>query len=426
MSQRLKTVWSHYLWLKQDAEAKGRINPSSAPSYPAPGKRFLIIRTEVQAPQHSLRLGFDSFSSSFPAADTGVDYRPPNGDTASDSGKTDANGSFKKRWSLLGKVLPFSAAQDSPTSETKRTWEEELEQARRETAASRLAGGRGGAKAPPPARPLGPPTPPKQGLTTAASSDSGSTTSSTAFFDAATFVFRFTLTWQAGPGGAPMPCGPMRDRILVRPRLPAPAQARVSVRLAGMAGVGSGKGTPPNGVARAVHLRSESPPPISPGLPPETRRVSGLWQTGLISEARNAKPLDGGGQTPRPSLSLSIDTTPIRLSDEDEDEMTQTPDDRLELQSPIGMSPISGYDSDRGRAIDYGVPPPAAAIRAEKPAGPFASTAVYVGRALAEWSMVVSECNSFVDRRRDEGVLGLSEVEVPTLSVDGLGLRARG
>ena len=156
MSQRLKTVWSHYLWLKQDAEAKGRINPSSAPSYPAPGKRFLIIRTEVQAPQHSLRLGFDSFSSSFPAADTGVDYRPPNGDTASDSGKTDTNGSFKKRWSLLGKVLPFSAAQDSPTSETKRTWEEELEQARRETAASRLAGGRGGAKAPPPARPLGP------------------------------------------------------------------------------------------------------------------------------------------------------------------------------------------------------------------------------------------------------------------------------
>ncbi len=184
--------------------------------------------------------------------------------------------------------------------------------------------------------------------------------------------------------------------------------------------------TGPDGTARV--LRSESPPPISPGLPPETRRVSGLWQGGLISEARNAKPLNGDEKPPRqavvaakeaeprPSLSLSIDTTPIRLSDDDE------VDERMELQSPIG------YDSDRGRQqqLDYGVPPPAAAIRAEKPTGPYASTAVYVGRALAEWSMVVSECNSFVDRRRDEGVLGLSEVEVPTLSVEGLGLRARG
>jgi hypothetical protein len=65
-------------------------------------------------------------------------------------------------------------------------------------------------------------------------------------------------------------------------------------------------------------------------------------------------------------------------------------------------------------------------IRAERPAGVFAAGAVYAGRALAEWGMVVGECNSFVDRRRDEGVLGLSDVEVPTLGVEGLGIRARG
>ena len=65
-------------------------------------------------------------------------------------------------------------------------------------------------------------------------------------------------------------------------------------------------------------------------------------------------------------------------------------------------------------------------IRAERPAGVFAGGAVYAGRALAEWAMVVGECNSFVDRRRDEGVLGLSDVEVPTLGVEGLGIRARG
>ncbi|KAK0104955.1 hypothetical protein ONS95_005216 [Cadophora gregata] len=45
--------------------------------------------------------------------------------------------------------------------------------------------------------------------------------------------------------------------------------------------------------------------------------------------------------------------------------------------------------------------------------------AKYAGRALAEWGLVVGECNSFVDRRRSEGVPGLKWVEVPTLGVEG-------
>jgi hypothetical protein len=429
VSQRLKTVWSHYLWLKQDAEAKGRMHPSTAPSYPAPGKRFLIIRTEVQPPQHSIRLGFDSFSSAFPSSDPTFDYRGPvtgTGDNAVNNGKTDGNLSFKKRWSLLGKVLPFGASQDSPTSEGKRTWEEELEQARRDTAASRLATSRG--KTNPP-QPLGPPTPPKQPPSTAVrpSTDSVSSTGSAPVFDAATFVFRFTLTWHTGPGGAPMPCPPSRDRILTRPRLPAPAQARVSVRSAGLSSSPDANGVP--------ILRSDSPPPIAPGLPPETRRVSGLLQTGLISEARNAKPLAVDDEPKRSfsmkesekRLSLSINITPLRLVDGGEKD-----DDRLDIQSPVRVSGFTGFGAERGRSLDIRTgspapPPPAAAvIQAEKPTGVYAPGAVYAGRALAEWSMVVSECNSFVDRRRDEGVLGLSEVEVPTLGVEGLGMRARG
>ncbi len=237
-----------------------------------------------------------------------------------------------------------------------------------------------------------------------------------------------------------MHCGPMRDRILTRPRLPAPAQARASVRLAGLSSNGDTSGD--------SRLRSDSPPRISLGLPPETRRVSGVLQTGLISEARNARPLTTMEETrkPRPltmieesrkpavakemekRLSLSIDITPIRLMDDDDDEVKD--DGRLEIQSPVTVDGFTGYDSDRGRSVDdVGIqspPPSVAAVRAERPIGVYASGAVYCGRALAEWSMVVSECNSFVDRRRDEGVLGLSDVEVPALSVEGLGLRARG
>ena len=43
----------------------------------------------------------------------------------------------------------------------------------------------------------------------------------------------------------------------------------------------------------------------------------------------------------------------------------------------------------------------------------------YVGRALAEWALVVGECNNFAERRQAEGVPGLKWVEIPTLGVEG-------
>ncbi|GAB1194684.1 hypothetical protein APSETT444_003930 [Aspergillus pseudonomiae] len=42
----------------------------------------------------------------------------------------------------------------------------------------------------------------------------------------------------------------------------------------------------------------------------------------------------------------------------------------------------------------------------------------YVGRALAEWAQIVSECDSFFARRRDEGVPCDRMVETPTLGVE--------
>ncbi|KAL4885089.1 hypothetical protein BJY04DRAFT_214968 [Aspergillus karnatakaensis] len=43
----------------------------------------------------------------------------------------------------------------------------------------------------------------------------------------------------------------------------------------------------------------------------------------------------------------------------------------------------------------------------------------YAGRALAEWAQIVSECDSFFSRRRDEGVINDRMVETPTLGVEG-------
>lgn len=46
------------------------------------------------------------------------------------------------------------------------------------------------------------------------------------------------------------------------------------------------------------------------------------------------------------------------------------------------------------------------------------ATSKYAGRALAEWAMIVSECDNFFERRRDEGVTCDKMVEIPTLGVD--------
>lgn len=45
--------------------------------------------------------------------------------------------------------------------------------------------------------------------------------------------------------------------------------------------------------------------------------------------------------------------------------------------------------------------------------------AKYAGRALAEWAIVVGECNNFVERRKSEGVPGLKWMEIPSLGVEG-------
>ncbi|KAF2016313.1 DUF1765-domain-containing protein [Aaosphaeria arxii CBS 175.79] len=49
LSDRLRSVWSHYLWLHQDAETKEVVLPSTTACNPAPGRRFLIIRNDNPA-----------------------------------------------------------------------------------------------------------------------------------------------------------------------------------------------------------------------------------------------------------------------------------------------------------------------------------------------------------------------------------------
>ncbi|ORY10400.1 hypothetical protein BCR34DRAFT_602117 [Clohesyomyces aquaticus] len=46
LSNNLRSVWSHYLWLREEAEFNETLPPCTAPCNPAPGRRFLILRND--------------------------------------------------------------------------------------------------------------------------------------------------------------------------------------------------------------------------------------------------------------------------------------------------------------------------------------------------------------------------------------------
>jgi hypothetical protein len=46
VSDRLRSVWSHYLWLREESELRQAVLPSTQACNPAPGRRFLIIRND--------------------------------------------------------------------------------------------------------------------------------------------------------------------------------------------------------------------------------------------------------------------------------------------------------------------------------------------------------------------------------------------
>ncbi|KAI0484880.1 DUF1765-domain-containing protein [Xylariaceae sp. FL0804] len=347
VSTRLKTTWSHYLWLKQVAEQQGRFLPSTAPSFPTPGKRFMIIRTEVPTVQQGLMVGFDSSASSTSFPQLGAPARSPTDFDSIDLPSHEA-GNSKKKWTLLGKVLSLSGNATTPN---------DLESVRRETAAAR-------SKPTPPKPSSGPVSPP--------GSDTDSMGSSPTY-DEIQYIFRFTLSWNAAGTMSPP------NRILTRPRLPCPAQSWVSAK-------GGYHGNP---------ITNSAAPPAP------TRAFSGSQFLGLVNSAKNADPSEIGASSNGDSASAGDSTIG---------------EDRTSSRS---MSPPEDSSGDSPPKRPASPPIQEPLVTPVQPQGASAISVKYAGRALAEWSLVVAECNNFVDRRRDEGISDLNDVEVPCLGVEG-------
>ncbi|KAI1176041.1 hypothetical protein F4777DRAFT_292164 [Nemania sp. FL0916] len=333
---RLKKVWSHFLWLKRHAELEGKVPPSTAPSFPTPGKRFMIIRTQIATPQPGLIAGFDSLGS--PRQD--MTDAPPTDFDSINTFVPEPTGTAKKTWSLLGKVFSFTANADG-------TKTNDLEALRRETAAARTKAAH---------RTLQP--------TTSIRPTSRDSVESLPIFEAERYLFRFVLSLN-NAGTVPPP-----NRNLTRPRLPNPAQSWVTA----------------NG-------HGEKPLPMA-GRPAPTRAVSGSILTGLVDSAKNADYSRVHSTPSSPSTVLDGRSSIGQLS------FTELHEDDIPLRNAVNLSKEN-------------------LVSPLEPIGSYAMTVKYAGRALAEWSLVVAECNGFIERRREEGVLGLQDVEVPVLGVEG-------
>ncbi|KAM0485777.1 hypothetical protein ACHAP7_002729 [Fusarium lateritium] len=337
VAERLQTTWSHYLYIKHSAEEEERITPSTCPVNPAPGKRFMIIRQETNVPQPGLYMGsFDSFAK-LPNSETSVlNGLPP------DPSKHDG----RKRWSLLGKVLSLGGNTGAGGA-----WDDDFQSVRRETAESRSLSTQNNNRNRP--------------------SDDDSLYSQPTY-EEPKFVFKFILAWQ-------QQAAPLRDRFLTRPRLPGPAQTRISGPLR------------VNGFT------------VPTGYSAPTRKFSGSPQQGLIDNAKNASLLNSPEEK-NDAPSWKLEVTISGSSDE-------SPKASSARGTP-SPSPSPSPKPNMGSFTDSVVEP-------IKPTGVYVKNSVYTGRALAEWAQVVFECNNFVERRRDEGMGNLRDVEIPILGVEG-------
>ncbi|GAO15091.1 hypothetical protein UVI_02048490 [Ustilaginoidea virens] len=360
---RLDTSWAHYLYLKQDADEKGRTPPSTAPMSPAMGKKFIIIRQEASALQKGLFMGFDTFARSatrltLAGSETAPDTRGP------------ARPDARKRWSLLGKMFTTMGSSSSPESASGG-----LPRSLSDSAVHR--------------RELGEPAPLVAGSrqqlsgasknkTKTAPSEDGSLGSSPVY-DEQRYIFKFILGWQQNPGLA-------RERVLSRPRLPVPTQARVTAQ----------------------------------------SRPHGTWLVAPCSPSSQS-PAQSPPQTPRPLLLQNGDDVNLTASVEEwlrntptssasfegaDDKHGKVGENRSDMVDGLHTSTQSLTAVNVEGTVDK-------VIKPTKPAGIFAKNLVYCGSALAEWSQVVSECNIFTERRQDDGVERLCDVEVPILGVEG-------
>ncbi|KAJ9632364.1 hypothetical protein H2203_000769 [Taxawa tesnikishii (nom. ined.)] len=302
LHQRLRSVWSSFMWQREQAELRHALPPSTAPGHPAPGRRLLIVRTDTQVPPNS----FLSFDGILPTPSAPVESLA------------------WKRNSTLSQVIEMDTRPSSSASNDFGLEEKEQETGLKGFLRNMMGTSKNRSKSRSNTSRLG-----SRASTASSLDDFSPIPSSTS-----------ALT---------------RTPTLVR------------------------SATDDNRVPRARASAAREPNTPSEVQAPTHRNFSFKFSLEFHPKLQANPP--GNMRLYPPRLPMPA---------------------QLFLQSQPGKTNLAGQTPMRG----------------VQPVGADKSRSKYAGRALAEWTVVVGECQGFFERRKGEGVPGNKFVETPTLGVE--------
>ncbi|KAI9890931.1 MAG: hypothetical protein M1814_003430 [Vezdaea aestivalis] len=181
LSRRLRTIWATFQEYQEKLKENRQLPANTAPSNPAPGRKFLIMTTEYRPPIINTSFSFDSMhpllqSSNTPSPPASVSEQP----------------GAKKPWKTLRTMIGFGSGLASPTSPN----------------------------FPPPSlhEPSLRPSPKRRDSSRSGTSKSGAP-------DRPPVYFKFSLAWLDGPQNI------HRPRYLHPPRLPSQAESHLRQKM---------------------------------------------------------------------------------------------------------------------------------------------------------------------------------------------------
>ncbi|KAJ9668119.1 hypothetical protein H2201_001925 [Coniosporium apollinis] len=118
LNDSLRSVWSHFLYVRENAESQHDLLPSTAPCNPAPGRRLLIIRTD--APLINVSGQFFSFDGAVSPSNTRSStfmsqsisdsaLRPSTGQSDASDSSDMVEDTGKRRWGIFRSLMPGSS-----------------------------------------------------------------------------------------------------------------------------------------------------------------------------------------------------------------------------------------------------------------------------------------------------------------------------
>ncbi|KAL9107488.1 MAG: hypothetical protein Q9227_007589 [Pyrenula ochraceoflavens] len=189
--KRLNTTWSHFLYLRDDAEKRDLMPPSTAPCSPAPGRRIVIIRNDSLPLANPFFATFDRvMTMPSPAQDS--PYRSQSSILSNVPTASAPPAPEKKRWSMLKSIIPFSTPGNTRPGEV---------------------------TPPSSASEDSTPVPEDTNLNDSPGTKTPTTRSRPLTPTHQQFSFKFSLEW------LDRPAWPSKNRRLFAPKLPPPAQA---------------------------------------------------------------------------------------------------------------------------------------------------------------------------------------------------------